>query len=324
MEYRTLGRTGFRVSVLGLGGGGGSRLGQSAKRPAEHSVKLVQQAIDAGINFIDTAESYGTEPFVGEALRGRRRDDVVLSTKKSITHGKEETLIAAEELVAGLERSLERLKTDRVEVYHLHGVAPRFYREARERLVPAMLRLKEQGKIRALGITERFEADRGHAMLMEAVEDDCWDVIMVGFNILNQSARERVIAPATRKGVGILDMFAVRNDLRQPDRLRQTVAKLIELGQVDGDAIDRDEPLGFLLRSVDAEQVPGAGAATSLTDAAYRFCRDEPGVHVVLFGTGSAEHLRANVADIERPPLPEADRARLRSLFAKVDAVSGQ
>ena len=313
MEYRSLGQTGLHVSVLGLGGGGGSRLGQSAGLDREHSVRLVREAIDQGVNFIDTAEGYRTEPIIAEAIAGYDRDTLVLSTKKTPTH--DGRLISGEELIAGLERSLRSLGTDYVDVYHLHGVPSDLYAQARENLVPTMQRLREQGKIRALGITEAFHSDRGHAMLQQAVADDCWEVIMVGFNMLNQSARQRVIGPARERGTGILDMFAVRNDLRQPEKLRATVKHLIEIGQLDGATVDRDDPLGFLINR---------GPAVNLTDAAYRFCRDEPGVDVVLCGTGNPDHLRENVAAMRRPPLPEEARQRLMRMFAHVDAVSGQ
>lgn len=313
MEYRILGHTGLRVSVLGLGGGGASRLGQSAGLERDHSIRLVREAIDHGVNFIDTAEVYRTEAIVGEAIAGYDRDALVLSTKK--TPARDGQLISSDELIQGLEQSLKRLGTDYVDVYHLHGVPGDLYGQAREQLVPIMQRLREQGKIRAMGITEHFHSDPGHAMLEQAVADECWQVMMVGFNILNQCARQRVIEPARARGIGVLDMFAVRNDLREPEKLRATIEHLIEIGQIDGAMIDRDDPLGFLF---------DRGHAVNLTDAAYRFCRDEPGVDVVLCGTGNPAHLRANVAAMERPPLPEEARQRLVRMFSAVDAVSGQ
>src|SRR6476660_6271654 len=79
-----LGRSGFRVSRMGLGGGGHSRLGMRTGRTKDESVAVVQRAIELGINFIDTAESYGTEEVVGEGIRasGAPREQVVISTKK--------------------------------------------------------------------------------------------------------------------------------------------------------------------------------------------------------------------------------------------------
>src|SRR5215207_150667 len=85
VEYVTLGNTGLQVSVLGLGGGGHSRLGQQTGATEADSVALVRHALELGINFIDTAEAYGTEAIIGTALAGAPRQDVILSTKKSIS-----------------------------------------------------------------------------------------------------------------------------------------------------------------------------------------------------------------------------------------------
>jgi aryl-alcohol dehydrogenase-like predicted oxidoreductase len=87
MEYITLGRTGLEASVMGLGGGGHSRLGSAVGKTEDESISIVRQAIDAGINFIDTAEAYGTEPIVGRALKGLDRDKIILSTKKMFWDG---------------------------------------------------------------------------------------------------------------------------------------------------------------------------------------------------------------------------------------------
>ena len=74
MQYTTLGRTGLKVTVAGLGCGGNSRIGQGAGLSTAQSVALVREALDLGVNFIDTAEAYGTEEIVGEAIKGRPRD----------------------------------------------------------------------------------------------------------------------------------------------------------------------------------------------------------------------------------------------------------
>jgi hypothetical protein len=101
-------------------------------------------------------------------------------------------------------------------------------------------------------------------------------------------------------------MFAVRNIFSQPGRLVAKMQELAAAGQVPQWLADAENPLGFLLH---------AGGASSVPDAAYRFVRHEPGVHVVLFGTGNPEHLQANVASLLKPPLPEADRQQLAALF---------
>src|SRR5688500_11910062 len=146
MEYVTLGTTGLRVSVLGLGGGGHSRLGQRTGATEQESAALVRHALELGINFVDTAEAYGTEAIIGAALSDVHRQDIVLSTKKSVsTEGR---LITAAELARGLDASLSRLQTDYVDIYHLHGVRPDQYNAAVTDLMPAMVRLREAGKIR--------------------------------------------------------------------------------------------------------------------------------------------------------------------------------
>ena len=150
-------------------------------------------------------------------------------------------------------------------------------------------------------------------MLARAVRDDHWDVVMVGFNILNQSARERVLAETRRRGIGVLCMFAVRDALSHPEKLRETIGELVEHGLIDPAAVDLQNPLNFV-----------ASAAESLPDAAYRFCRAEPGIDVVLSGTGNLHHLETNVESILRPPLPADVHTRLVDLFARVDSVSGQ
>ena len=313
MDYTTLGRTGLRVSVMGLGAGGHSRLGQATGHTAGDSVAIVRRALELGVNFIDTAESYGTEHLVAEGIAGTARDGVVLSTKKSMSQ--DGARISAGDLVRGLEQSLRRLKTDHVEVYHLHGVSAKDYPYAREQLVPAMMKLKEQGKIRFLGITEAFGSDTGHVMMSAAVKDDCWEVIMVGFNILNQSARQRVLEETRKKGIGVLDMFAVRSALSRKEKLKATVAALVAEGKICTDGFDADAPLDFVMTD---------GGAASIPDAAYRFCRAEPGIDVVLSGTGNMEHLEENVASILRPGLAEGIRGRLIRMFRDVDSVSGQ
>jgi aryl-alcohol dehydrogenase-like predicted oxidoreductase len=295
---------------MGIGSGGPSRIGQSTGKSDAESVAIVREALDAGITFIDTAEAYRTESIVGEALKGRDRGRIVVSTKKSAGSATTPT-----DLRQSLEASLKRLGTDYVDIYHLHGVILEDYPYLASEIVPEMLKLRDEGKIRFLGITERWASDPGHAMAQRAVQDDVWDVMMIGFNLLNQSARERVFRQTIAKNIGVLVMFAVRRALSQPDKLVEALNELVANGQLDPDDVAMDDPLGFVVRE---------GGAVSLPDAAYRFCRDEPGTHVILSGTGNIEHLRANIASFYRPALPPDVRQRLVTLFARSDSVTGQ
>jgi L-galactose dehydrogenase len=135
---------------------------------------------------------------------------------------------------------------------------------------------------------------------------------MVGFHMMHQNARDRVFPLTRANRVGTLLMFAVRNIFSQPERLRATVHDLAAAGEVPQWLADSADPLGFLIYP---------GGASAIPDAAYRFVRHEPGVDVVLFGTGDPEHLRTNIASILKPPLPEADRAQLLALFGHLAGV---
>ena len=212
MQTVRLGRTGAEVSVAGLGCGGASRLGMANGGDVEQAAGVVRRALELGVTFIDTARNYGTEEAVGLGIRGRR-DEVFLSTKSSAGRG--ERMFTAGELAESLEGSLRRLGTDHVDVFHLHGVTPSQYDYCAEVLVPEMRRQQAAGKIRFVGATEQFGRDTGHEMLMRALPDDHFDVIMVGFNLLNPSARARVF-PETRKHdvpATLRSCFAVRRSL---------------------------------------------------------------------------------------------------------------
>ena len=309
MEKKILGRTGLEVTVMGVGCGGPSRIGQRSGKSKRESVMIIQRALNAGVNFLDTAEAYGTEDIVGQAIKGFNRDRLVLSTKKSTGQH-----ITAQDVQKSLETSLRNLNTDYIDVYHLHGVKLKDYAYLVSEIVPVLKLMKSQGKIRFIGISELFGPDPGHEMLQRALLDDVWDVMMVGFNMLNQSARERVFTQTKTKNIGVLVMFAVRRALSQPDRLAEVISELVQKGQLDPHDIDLSDPFGFLIHD---------DGAVSLADAAYRFCRDEPGTHVILSGTGNVLHMEANILSLNRPPLPESDQIRLKHIFRNVDSVSG-
>lgn len=314
MEYITLGRTGQTVSRMGLGGGGRSRLGHTAELSTPERVAIVRRALELGITYVDTARSYGTEEIVGQALQEARADGVFVSTKVS-SYVRDERVMTPDELALEIEGCLRRLRRDVIDLFNFHGCIPSQYEPTRDTLVPELIRQREKGNIRFLGITERFNADPEHVMLSAAAADDCWDVFMVGFNILNQSARDRVLSHTRAKAIATQAMFVVRNAFRDPKSLAEVLSKLIDDGLVDRADMDLSDPLGFLMTE---------GGATSLVDASYRFCRDEPGLDVILSGTGSIEHLEANVESMARPPLPDAVRDRLKRIFARVDNVTGQ
>jgi aryl-alcohol dehydrogenase-like predicted oxidoreductase len=310
MEYVMLGRTGLRVSVAGLGCGGFSRLGLGRGKSEAEAVALIHQALDLGVNLFDTAAAYGTEALLGKALEGVPREEVVIATKAPFNVSNPNSSAAS--AIASLDDSLRRLAIDCIDVYQLHGVAPAAYDHARNVIAPALLKEKAKGKFRHLGVTESAPHDPEHKMLQRAMADGVWDVAMVGFHMMHQNAREAVFPLTRQHRVGTLLMFAVRNIFSRPGQLAATMQELAAEGEVPQWLAESEDPLGFLMHE---------GGAKSVIDAAYRFARHEPGVDVVLFGTGDPEHLRTNIASLLAPPLPEADRARLASLFGHLVGV---
>src|SRR3954465_8439033 len=120
MQYTTLGKTGIKVSVAGLGCGGFSRLGLPHRQNGDEAARLIHEAIDLGINLLDTAPVYGTEAVVGKALKSIPRDSVVVATKAVIYRKKEWPPPGP--VVGSLDNSLRLLGTDHVDVFQLHGI----------------------------------------------------------------------------------------------------------------------------------------------------------------------------------------------------------
>jgi aryl-alcohol dehydrogenase-like predicted oxidoreductase len=240
---------------------------------------------------------------------------VIASKKAAVGHDGEP--VSGRDFLAGIDRSLSRMGLEYLDIYQIHALTLPEYEHAIAEIVPAMLRAREAGKIRHIGVTEMFIPDPGHAMFSRALgeEEPPWEVAMTGFNLLNPSARRRVFPRTRELGIGTVIMFAVRRALSRPDKLRELLDALEKQELLAPGELPRENPLGFLLG--------GEGRAASLPEAAYRFCRHEPGADVVLVGTGSVEHLEENARAILAPPLPEEDLARLESLFGSVDCVSG-
>ncbi len=308
MRYTTLGRTGLRVSSVGLGCGGPSRLGQSYGHTTEASKAVIFRALELGINFFDTAESYGTEGVLGEALEeARASGDAFVSTKKSVWDWNKKLLCTPDEMREGLDQSLRRLRRERIDVFHLHGLESAHLDYALSEIVPVLQAARAQGKIAHLAVSEAFMGDTDHRMLRQVLEVDVFDVMMVGFNLLNPSARRSVLVKTRERGIGTLIMFAVRRALTNPTRLREVVESLLAKGDVAPSELNLEAPLAFL---------------GDVRDAAYRFCAHEPGADLVLTGTGSVEHLDQNVKSLLDGPLPPEHLRELERVFGRVDSVS--
>ncbi|MDR0475406.1 MAG: aldo/keto reductase [Treponema sp.] len=309
METVVFGRTGLKVTIAGLGCGGFSQLGLK-KHGLDHAANIVKTAYDAGVNYFDTATIYGTQGAVGKGLSGIKRDSYFISTKFPYNMKK------PAEFMPTLEESLRELKTDYIDVYLIHGVMPKDYAFVVETYVPLLKEAQKQGKIRFLGTSETFGNDTSHEMYKNTLKnDDYFDVAMIGYNLLNPSAAKSLFPLTLEKNIGVLDMFAVRTALSNPAQLLADISHILEKGQADPSLAKKENPLDFLTEK---------GTAETIMEAAYRFCRHTKGVHVVLTGTGSREHLLTNLKSIQGPKLPDEVLERLENMFGRVDCVSGQ
>ena len=313
MKYRTLGRTNLKVSLVGLGSGGPSQFGQSTGVPESEIHRLVRTALDFGVNFIDTGAGYGeSEAILGRALRGVPREQYYIATKTRPE--RDGNFLSEAALVEQVERSLQRLQVDIIDIFQFHGVRPHEYVGTIENLLPVADKLKAQGKIRFIGASEMFFDDGKHEMLQRALaNEDPFDTVMVGYNLLNQSAERTVFPLCREKNVGVLIMIAVRKALSVPDRLREVVVDLKSRGVIPADALPDTDPLSWLVH----DQIE------SVTAAAYKFVVAHPAVSTVLTGTANIDHFRSNVSTMLGEPLPDADMQRLRETFGHINESLG-
>ena len=149
-------------------------------------------------------------------------------------------------------------------------------------------------------------------MARRVMDEDLVDVLMPAFSVLNQKPRHTTFPQAIKKNIGTYLMFVVRNMFAFPEHTWATFRNLADEGELPAALADDVRYLDFLIRP---------GGARDLLDVAYRYVRDEPGVDVVLFGTGHEDHLRHNVESLTGPPLPDADRQILTELFGALEGV---
>ena len=197
-----------------MGSGGARTLGQALGYSQDQQTALVRRALDLGVNLIDTSSQYGdSEAILGRALAGVPRDSYFLTTKwLALEDGK---LVPDPALLtSGVEESLSRLRTDYVDVMMFHGPMPDEYPDIVDKVYPAMERLREQGKVRAVGISTRYVVDAAQVTADLALERDpeLFDVVMVKYGILNQHAAARMLPRAIEHDVGIMNMAAIREE----------------------------------------------------------------------------------------------------------------
>ena len=313
MQKRRLGRTGLEVSVLGYGAGAVG--GLFTKGTAADQRRAAARAIEAGINYFDTASTYGagdSERNLGRALASLKAD-VIVGTKFRLAapHRADVAGFVAQ----SLEDSLKRLGRDHVDLLQLHN--PLVAMDSGDRLsidialnevVPALEKLKKAGKTRFIGFSGVGEPPALH----QAVESKLFDTVQVVYNALNPSA-----GGSLPKGTPGLDYGRLLDKAKAAD-MGTIIIRALAGGALSGStdrhplAMQQVPPIGSALdfatdvaRAQALEPLVGEAGAESLTELAERFVISHPGVSTMLIGYSTLQHLDEAIAAVNKGPLPE-------------------
>ncbi len=331
MEQRILGRTGLKVSVLGFGCGAVGGLMVNGA-PADQE-RAVAWAIDQGINYFDTAAQYGdgkSETNTGRVLKALKapRDKTIVGTKVRVAPAERGRIGAA--IAEAMDASLRRLGMDSVDIYHLHnaiteaGNAPDLSVETvLEEVVPALEKLRQQGKTRFIGMTAVGDAAALHRIVAARV----MDTAQVPYNLLNPSAMSplppgapaqdfrQLMPAAVAAGIGVIGIRVIAGGALSGTETRhplgmQSVAPIGSAASYARDAANarRLQPL------------VEAGFAASVIEAAMRFAISNDAMGTVLIGLSTQAELEQAVAAINKGRLPEAALARVAELQASFTA----
>lgn len=294
MQYRTLGRTGIKVSPYALGA---MMFGGIANADHDDCIRIIHKALDAGINFVDTADRYSageSEVIVGKALKGRR-ENVVLATKVHGPMGDDPNMQGNSRrwITRAVEDSLRRLQTDQIDLYQIHRPDPE---TDIEETLSALTDLMRAGKVRAIG-SSTFPAS-------EIVEAQ-WVAEQRGlvrfrseqppYSILDRGIEREVLPVAERYGMGMMVWSPLskgmltgryRKGQPMPDSLR---AKVMPRQMSDERSLDAVEQLIPLAQE----------AGLSLTHMAMGFVMAHPGVTSAILGPRTMEQLDDLLAGAE-------------------------
>lgn len=294
MEYAILGKTGYRVSRIGLGGAPlGGDFGETTD---EDVTRVIDGALDVGINFIDTAPLYGrgeSERRIGQALKGKR-DQVILATK-AVMRGDP---YSYENTMKSVEESLKRLQTDYIDLIQLHELEFTTYEQAVNEVLPAFHKLKEQGKIRAIGVNAS-----ALELLMPFLKEDLVDTIQTfaKYTLVDYTAKDELLPLAKEKNIGVIHgsplAMGILADKPAPFLLNRAV--------VLEEAERRMEKLQFLRKS----------DPKGLVEPSLRFSLTCPDIAVTLMGTTSIRSLQLNASYCDGVGLPRQELERLYALF---------
>ena len=324
MDYRPLGSTGLNVSEIGFGCG---NVGGLMIR-GEHSdqVKAVARAMELGINYFDTASSYGdgqSETNLGRVLR-ELSADVYVGTKFRVTTHEPGRIKG--NIITSVEESLTRLQREQVDLIQLHNhiesiaeggsVAPE---EALGEVVDALRELRAQGKVRFWGMTAVGETEALHRV----IDSGTLNTVQSVYNLVNPSSGVAVpsgfdmpdygnlIERASVNGMGVLVIRVLAAGALTGEATRHPVAVPAVAPIGSGRDYGQDQARADGFRFLQQE-----GYADNLVEASLRFALGNAGVSSVLVGYSSLEHLEQAVAFAERGPLPPEAMARLPEVWA--------
>jgi aryl-alcohol dehydrogenase-like predicted oxidoreductase len=288
MQQRPLGRTGIQVSALGFGG---AEIGFE-NASAETVAKLLGAALDAGLTLIDTAECYATsEELIGAAV-AHRRQDYALFTKVGHASGLPFPDWDIRLIGASIERSLERLRTDRVDLVQLHTCSLAQLQEGA--IIAELRKARDAGKTRFIGYSGDGEAAKW------AAASGVFDTIQTSLSIADQESIEVVLPEARRHGLGVIVKRPIANAAwRYGD-------------QPPGNGYHR--PYWERLRALDYPFLKSPRAA----EIALRFTLAQEGVSTAIVGTKHPERWQANAALADAGPLPAAEIAAIRRRWSEV------
>jgi aryl-alcohol dehydrogenase-like predicted oxidoreductase len=290
VETRRLGRTGFEVSVLGFGG---SEIGYQHVA-ASTAEKLLNSALDRGLNIIDTAACYDiSEELIGGAV-SHRRSDYFLFTKCGHASGLPVADWTLELIEMSLARSLKRLRTDHVDLLQFHSCEEAELRN--EALIGALVRMKEKGLARAIG----YSGDGAKALY--AVEGGIFDTLQTSVNIADQEAIDLTIPAAVSRDVGVIAKRPIANAAWRFSRWR--------VGDYEKPYWRRLKQLRYDFLRNDPD-----GAV----ETALRFTLSVPGVHTAIVGTTQPSRWAQNAALVAKGVL---ERSRFDAIRARWHAAA--
>ncbi|WP_067932404.1 aldo/keto reductase [Alicyclobacillus kakegawensis] len=289
MERRKYGNTDMTVSVLGFGGAEIGFRGASV----QDVERLLGSALDAGLNVIDTAACYATsEELIGQAV-GHRRQDYYLFTKCGHAAGLDTPDWHPQTITASIDRSLKRLRTDYVDVIHLHSCTLEVLKQGD--VIEALQKARDAGKTRYIG----YSGD-GQAALY-AVESGVFDSLETSVNIADQEAIDLILPKAQARGMGVVVKRPIAN------------AAWLHASLPDNTYI---QPYWRRLQELDLD-VTRRGPRDSVA-AALRFTLSVPGVHTAIVGTSNPTRYVENAAVVAEGPLPAAEYDAIRRRWREV------